>query len=197
MPIEGPLAFRANSWEGGKEVSSPLWPFKWESPVVWAKCKNAQDYLPVSLDPLLEAIPVDQIPDDLCCLDEDDHLIPGFAHTCGIWATLDDKVVKTYVKDAGGVMYLVEAIGHYVLHDSGWRAGGAQIVGIVNTSFLADAPKLRTPTEDERSLNIKISAVGLSIMAAADKYRVPVIESDVALEMALITWLREGMPWPL
>jgi hypothetical protein len=94
-------------------------------------------------------------------------------------------------------MYLVEALDDYVLHDSGFRAGGAQIVGIVNTSFLADAPKLRAPTLDEKHLNIRISAVGLSIMAAADKYRVPVIESDVALEMAKIAWLREEMPWPL
>lgn len=172
MPIEGPLAFRANSWEGGKEVKSPLWPFEWAGAVVWAECKT-------------------------CPSSEEGRLIPGFNHTCGIWATLDKDVVKRYVRDAGGVMYLVEALEDYVLHDSGYRASGAQVVGVVNTSFIADAPKLRAPTEDERSLNIRISAVGLSIMAAADKYRVPVIESDVALEMAKLAWLREGMPWPL
>lgn len=172
MPVEGPLAFRANSWVGGKEVKSPAWPFEWAGPVVWAECKS-------------------------CPKDEDGHLIPGFKHTCGIWATLDEDVVRGYVKDAGGVMYLVEAIGDYVLHESGFRSGGAQIVGIVNTSFISDASELRRPTEDEKHLNIKISTVGLSIMAAADKYRVPVIESDVALEMAKIAWLREVMPWPL
>ncbi len=172
MPIEGPLAFRANSWVDGKEVKSPLWPFEWAGAVVWAECKA-------------------------CPSNEEGHLIPGFNHTCGIWATLDKNVVRRYVRDAGGVMYLVEALDDYVLHDSGWRAGGAQVVGIVNTSFISEAPKLRSPTEDEKHLNIKISVVGLSIMAAADKYRVPVIESDVALEMAKLTWLREGMPWPL
>jgi hypothetical protein len=100
-------------------------------------------------------------------------------------------------------MYLVEAMDDYVLHVSGWRAGGAQIVGVINTSFV-DVPAVEriryvgnTAEDVEGHFKVSISPVALSIQAACDKYRVPLLDYSDALEMAKIVWSREGMAWPL
>lgn len=177
MPIEGLLGFRANVWQQKEEdgtwiITSPdRKSFVWDDPVVQAECiyLNTRGY------------------DRSCHYDELGYLHPGPECRCGIYVTLSKATLSIYMRSRWHVTYLVEQLGGFVAcydnHLVGWRGGGAQIVAVVSWSeFQVRNALSMTPHE-------------LGIVAAAEKFGVPILPYQHALEMAKIQWAKEDLEW--
>jgi len=172
--IVGPLAFRSNAWRrtnAGFTFVSPAWCFEWEKGWVKADCGS-------------------------CPRLEEPHPFAGWIdirkeHSCGIYATLTERVIQEYLRESSVVM-LVEALGPTWLCDgfneyngaweAGFTASGAQIVYLIDYhNDLLDGHN-----ESNRSL---------ALIAAATKYHVPVISFKDALAIARIQWEKWGGVW--
>lgn len=185
MPVEGLLGFRVNRWhkeDNGLLVKSPSWrSFEWNKGIVWAKCVKGT-YLNNNT-PCTER-------------DTDDHLIPDEECLCGIYATISRKTLAIYAKDARSVVFLVEAMGEGWAYTEGWRSSGALAIAIVNTAFLTWKINQLEELEDG-SKQRNISNYHLSMFAASEFFKIPIIEWNVALEMVRIQWMKDGdLVWP-
>lgn len=179
MPVEGLLGFRTNRWnkdENGLQVTSPSYRrFEWTEGIVWAECSKD---------------------DKLTCVDDEDgHIIPHEDCLCGMYGTIDRKVLKYHARDARHVVFLCEAMGEAWVHSLGWRSSGALAVAIVNTGFKTWKINKMAELEDG-SRTREISNYHLSMFAAAEYFKLPIIEWDVALEMVKIQWQKFDLIWP-
>lgn len=181
--IKGLCAFRSNIFEG-RNIVSPVRHHEWDSQIVWAtKCINC-----TLVDPVIK----------------DDVYSPGMGCSCGIYATLTASEIwdYMYLYDNESVLLLVEAIGHYVVcydkHDpetfapaGGFRAEGVQVQAIVNMS----SQYKRVFTEPQEYM--QYSRKKLLMTLAANKFHVPIIEYDEAIEVAKIMWeqICPDLPW--
>lgn len=186
MPVEGLLGFRVNRWhkeDNGLLVRSPSWrDFEWDKGIVWAKCEPPKYTRP-------RVAPT-------CDLDEEGHFIPGEFCRCGMYATISRKILAGYATDARSVVFLVEAMGEGWAYTEGWRSSGALAIAIVNTAFLTWKINEMTELEDG-SKQRDISNYHLSMFAASEFFKIPIIEWNVALEMIRIQWMKEGgLVWP-
>jgi len=182
MPIEGLLAFRANRWHQGRMISPIKWTFEWASEIAWAECSLATNrgYLG-ELEP-------DHPNYDNCRLDIDGHVIPGPDHGCGIWGTLVKRVYMDYIKRDNSVLFLVEHLGSARPYTMGWRASGGQLIAVVNTT--RHKRKLHGFEQKEDCFERRIDPNNFSQLAAKQKFHIPIIELDVAINMIRQAWER-------
>lgn len=148
MPVEGPLAFRYNIWKD-KEIQSPSWEMKWAgNGVIHADCKYCE---------------------------KNDHkrLISKSSCRCGIYATLNQGILRMYDRGKSSALFLVEGVETVHLYTQGFRAAAVQVVAVIGGDK-----------------GHKLAAV-----AAADTFDIPIITLLNARRMAKIQWEKYGMKW--
>lgn len=168
MAITGALGFRTLEFSGGKFISPSRRDFPWLSPIVWASCKS-------------------------CPLDLDGHIIPQLACTCGIHATLWRDEFQDYMFNKGAVGVIVEALGDYWIHDFGFTASGAQVIGVVSLFKFAKELKL-IDKGDEVIRNLEPQH--LVALRASEFFRVNLMTYETARTAMKMMWEKLGERWP-
>lgn len=187
--IHGRLGVRANKFDDNGLITSPSWnDFRWDKPVVWAKCDN------------LDIHPPDRR------LDSEGHIIPGFDYeeeeerlaalqrpanyswaincrnwgvpncSCGIYVTTAWSTVRLYTRRGNNPIFLVEALGitpwSIRVYADGFRSSGVQIIAIV-------LPKEKETRWDQQPSPEKFQPWEVNAHAAALHYNIP---------LPVITW---------
>jgi hypothetical protein len=175
MAITGPLGLRALQCKDGEWYSPSHDEFRWESQVAWANCPY-------------------------CPVDDDGHTIIQRACSCGIHATWWPDELLVYAKTQNHVCFLVEALGskehcfeeksQIWMHEFGFTATGALIVGVVNIARYGMSPVQHIRSERKLSRNALVA------MTAARKFNVPILSLKEAHDMIKAMCLKGGNRWP-